>query len=189
MINSSFFKMISGFQQIIQDATDLDDLIAGLKFAEDANRAEREMDDVDNDGIEQRYGVDLSDLPVFDGAVPKNSQDIFSWDKSRFLIADGSDWELINREDFVPKKPHYKTLLKHANELGYDICRGDYYGCGGPAQHSNNGDQWYVDVLGQPRYREGPGHATIAAAYDRMLEDVAERDRLKIQYPGEDWAD
>ena len=95
----------TGFKMIIHGAKNLDDLIAGLQFAEDVNRAEREIGDVDNDGIEQRYGLDLSDLPVFDGAVPKDSQDIFSWDKSRFLIADGSDWELINRADFVPKKP------------------------------------------------------------------------------------
>ena len=83
---------------------------------------------------------------------------------------------------------HYKKMMKNASDWGYEIRRGDYYGCGGSAQHDNNGDQWYVDQVNQPRCRMGPGHATVKAAYDAVVETETERDKLKIQYPNEDWA-
>ncbi len=42
--------------------------------------------------------VDMSSLPIFEGADPENTVGIFSWDENSFLVQDQEGFVLISRE-------------------------------------------------------------------------------------------
>lgn len=55
----------------------------------------------DSGSIGSKLGenCDLTDLPTFGGSEPSDTDGIFSWDGTRYLIPSNA-WELIEREQY-----------------------------------------------------------------------------------------
>ena len=80
-------------------AESLEDLLEALGECErEAARARDEGECDEGEPTDSRHGYDLSELPTFGGPYPADTSGIYSWDPTRLLVADGSAWELVERQ-------------------------------------------------------------------------------------------
>ena len=80
--------MIKEFQDRVDAATDLDNLVAVLEtIAEEIHPDDLNIDEA----------VDLSMLPTFGGPDPKNTKEVGGVDSKNLLTADGSRWSVEPR--------------------------------------------------------------------------------------------
>ena len=63
----------------IADVTDLTSLLAYVEECDD--------------------DTDLTSLPVFGGAEPRDTSLIYSWDETHLLVHSGNGWQIVARED------------------------------------------------------------------------------------------
>ena len=75
----------------MREFTDLDDLTEALN------------NEIRLGADEQEFGIKLTELPVFGGPEPSTTENVWSWDADRVLIADeyapeGEQWHLVPRD-------------------------------------------------------------------------------------------
>ena len=91
------------YNQTVQSCVDLPDLLDTLIAFEEL----RDMQDTCSprtdagEGIEQRFGIVLSELPTFGGDEPSDTCEVWSWDETRLLVGNGpcSGWAVVSRSD------------------------------------------------------------------------------------------
>lgn len=83
------------YQDRINAAMNLDDLCATLNTIESEMTTIREENDSASPNTGER--IDLADLPTFGGIAPDDTIGIWSWDATRILVADGTQWTIESR--------------------------------------------------------------------------------------------
>ena len=84
-----------------------------IELCETLNGYKRDENDDYSNGLSD--ATDLTDLPLFGGDEPSDTDGIFSWDKNNLLIdnseiLEGDDWKIISREE--KKIETYQVFLK-----------------------------------------------------------------------------
>ncbi len=81
----------------IKSAESLYDLHRALIDFEIANDAVD--DNGDTEGALRFYGIDICELPIFGGPMPKSTSEVWSWDEDYLLVGVGSfqEWEIRER--------------------------------------------------------------------------------------------
>ena len=88
----------------VVEADNLAALRDALQACEDeAENARNEGECDEGEPTDSRHGYDLADLPIYGGDTPPgDTLGVYSWDASRLLVADGSRWEVVEREPTRP---------------------------------------------------------------------------------------
>ncbi len=59
------------------------------------------FESLDSDDDQQEYkNIDLSNLPVFGGEEPDDTEGVYSWDEENVMIPGNSGWEIVSREEY-----------------------------------------------------------------------------------------
>ena len=83
------------YQERIDAAASLDDLCSTLNAIESELASIRDKRDSGSPNAGEC--IDLAGLPTFGGEEPSNTIGIWSWDRTRFLYADGPVWTVEAR--------------------------------------------------------------------------------------------
>jgi hypothetical protein len=75
------------YQDLINNSKSLDNLLENLNSIQSELGDEETIDQV----------VDCASFPTFGGVDPKNTEEVWSWDKDSVLVADGSIWSIESR--------------------------------------------------------------------------------------------
>lgn len=80
-------EIVSEMEEFLENADDLDDLLARLEFISE------------NCDEQTESSIDYTNLPNFGGTEPDDTLGIWSWDETRLLVGDGCD-TIVNRADY-----------------------------------------------------------------------------------------
>jgi hypothetical protein len=74
-------------QKLIDNSSSLENLLENLNSIQSEIGDELTIDQV----------VDCASFPTFGGVDPNNTKEVWSWDESNVLVADGSAWSIEPR--------------------------------------------------------------------------------------------